>query len=704
LLSGSTVRSGQCPHAALVHSRRGPSEAILRVEPSRRSLVNLTPSGRAGFRRLWHGLRQEIVATVSIVRQTSILFWVWCLAMFVPLSLVGLLPLGRLSLVLQAIGLGLFGLVMLFPSVLARVARSDDELGLRDREGAALVAYLPALIELAALPFFVAGQTILFRLVMQQVPGALPGNGWTDAWMVSLNNLLFSEIFFDVIDVFRLGLAPDPVHRLGQVLIFLTRLILSVAFIRVIVQLFRAAYFQAHGLGRGVDLVAALRTAADERDLGELGHVGDALSTGLDETIETLAARVRAAPTAEAWRGLLALREWAIPFLERRMANRPADAHDVAPLLERLRRGDPPSEPVSDPFRRTMAVTALVALVGGVLAAALVPGWIGLSVGIVVMALLGLLLVAPRTSLERCMNAGILPACPASRLSAATLLWSAGLAVTLVLVAFFAFDTAAHVATGVFQSAGAAPDRADIAGFVLANLLRLQLFLSAPDIFAMALPPIEHQPLLGSALTLLFRTALNLGLVSVFLTALSVSYTRAVTGSRLVANAELTLRIEALRGGRFGPALARHHAELVQEELWNLLIETDDPEVRRALAALRVYEWRTASSPPLALGERLAAASLALGLADRGSTEPALRMLAGVGADGRLEHLFPAVRVAVEVERGLVLQRAGMPEEAAEALRDAETRLARDAAGMTSEERERSRTELERAMAAQRAD
>ncbi|MEZ4587673.1 MAG: hypothetical protein R2909_14870 [Gemmatimonadales bacterium] len=106
---------------------------------------------------------------------------------------------------------------------------------------------------------------MLFELVMERVPGALPGAGWADAWMVSLNNLLFSEIFFDVIDVFRLGLAPDPDHRLGQVLIFLTRGVLSVAFIRVIVQLFRAAYFRAHGLGRGVDLLAALRTAAEER-------------------------------------------------------------------------------------------------------------------------------------------------------------------------------------------------------------------------------------------------------------------------------------------------------------------------------------------------------------------------------------------------------------------------------------------------------
>ncbi|MEZ4589500.1 MAG: hypothetical protein R2909_24245, partial [Gemmatimonadales bacterium] len=285
--------------------------------------MNLPPSGRAGLGRLWRGLREEIAATVGIVRQTSAMFWFYLLLMFVPLSLIGLLPLGRFSLVLQAIGLAAFGLLMLFPGIIARTARVDDQLGLRDREGPALVTYLPALIELAALPFFVAGQTVLFELVMERVPGALPGAGWADAWMVSLNNLLFSEIFFDVIDVFRLGLAPDPDHRLGQVLIFLTRGVLSVAFIRVIVQLFRAAYFRAHGLGRGVDLLAALRTAAEERDLAEVRHVGDALSAGLDGTIEALVARARAAPEGDAARGLFALREWAIPYLERQLAAAP---------------------------------------------------------------------------------------------------------------------------------------------------------------------------------------------------------------------------------------------------------------------------------------------------------------------------------------------------------------------------------------------
>ncbi|MEZ4587671.1 MAG: hypothetical protein R2909_14860 [Gemmatimonadales bacterium] len=341
-----------------------------------------------------------------------------------------------------------------------------------------------------------------------------------------------------------------------------------------------------------------------------------------------------------------------------------------------------------------MATLALLAT--GVIATALVPGWVGLAFGVAVLVWLALWLVAPRRSLERCMDAGVVPACRPSRLAGVTVLWSAGLALALVLAAPFTFAAAAHAAADVFAPLGAVPDRSAVAGFVAANLLRLQLFLSAPDIFGIAVPTLEHQPMLGSALTLLFRSALNLGFVSIVLTALSVSYTRVVSGSQLVANAELTLRIEALRGGRFGPALARHHAELVQEELWSLLVEADDPDTRRALAAIPVYDCRIHAPAPAALGERLALASAALGLARRGWRESALGLLTAGDGDGRPDHPFPATQVAVEIERGLGLRQLGRPDDAARAFARAETHLTRGAEAMSPSEREMLRAELER--------
>jgi hypothetical protein len=357
-----------------------------------------------------------------------------------------------------------------------------------------------------------------------------------------------------------------------------------------------------------------------------------------------------------------------------------------------------PVPPAPARVRPGRLVTALAVVTGAVAAAALLPGWLGLGIGVAVLGGLGWLLVTPRTSIERGIRFGILPAIDAARLAPATLIWATAVTAVLMLTAFFVFGRATTVAGTAFVSSAPVVGGRDIVGFLAGNLLRLQVFFSAPDIFAFGVPSLEQRPLLGSLLTLLLRTVLNVGLLAVVLTALSVAWSRAVVGSNLIGNDDLMMRVEAQTSGRFAPELARHHAGAVQEELLNLLAGAAEPEAEAALVDGGAYEWLVARPVAMRLGELVPASKAAVWIAESGWTEPAVALVTAVE---RGQHaLFAPGRVRVRALCAIALGRAGQGDRARSALQAAADELAREAGAMHPSDRVAAESAVVRAAAA----
>jgi hypothetical protein len=647
-------------------------------------------------------LGEELAETLAVVRHTSFPFWIGVLFLFGALALAGLLPLGRVSVYLQCVTLSLFGFLLTQADTVALEFRRDEEMELRDREGDLVVARLPTLLVLAALPLYLAGQAILFQRVMVHMPGVLEGSGWGDAWRLSLHNLLYTEILLDAADLFRLGLAPDPEHRLGQTLVFVTRALLSLAFIRVLIQIGRAAYFRAHGLGRGVDHGRALGRAVAQDDLPGIRHAMDGLFHGLQEAIDPLLDRALEPGGRTARRALHGLRVWAIPVLQARMAEA-SESHATAEsdarmegLLADLAEEEPPDPPEAQGKGPTslalylLPPAGLALGLGGVYG---VGGWPGLGLGVALLLVLAGLLLRPKASLERGVEVGIIPPFPGRRLAGRTVAWALGLSLAFLATAWVVFGVAVETVPEVFLTPHP-PDREEIGRFLLANLLRLQIFFSAPDLFAFWPPPFEQRPFVGSALTFLFRTALNLGLVAVVLATLSVSYSRLLGGSRLLGNDELAIRIEADRGGRFAPELLEHHAGALKEELWNLMRTAPRARHRRALA--EGCAWIVLEPPgDTVVGDLLPITVVASSIArEEGAEHAALELLRRVEADDRLAHLFPATRVQVLAHWALALHRVGLLDDALEALAMAEDEFSIWSEAMATPDREDAEEEL----------
>ncbi len=693
---GSGSPKGPLPSWAGGCRARARPPFLLHGDPHAPFPVTADSRRRGGFRAVIRSLGEEVVETLVVARHTTFPFWFGVLLIFGALALAGLLPLGRFSVYLQCVTLSFFGLLIIQADGLALEFRRDDDMQLRDREADPVVAHLPTIMVLAALPLYLAGQTILFQRVMVHMPGVLEGSGWGDAWRLSVHNLLYTEILLDAADLFRLGLAPDPQHRLGQTLVFATRALLSLAFIRVLIQIGRAAYFRAHGLGRGTDNGKALRRAVAGDDLPGIRHAVDRLFEGLQEAIDPLLDRALEPDGLTARRALHPLRVWAIPVLETRMEEEEEPDPRKESLLAELWEERPPDPPEAHrpPSRRLpLSLLPPATLLLGLAVVHRVGGWLGLALGVGILLVLAGLLLRPKASLERGVEVGVVRPFPGRKLARRTVVWALGLAVAFLATAWVVFGVAVATVPEVFLTPHA-PDRGEIGRFLLANVLRLQIFFSAPDLFALWLPPFEQRPFVGSALTFLVRTALNLGLVAVVLATLSVSYSRLLGGSRLLGNDELAIRIEADRGGRFAPELIEYHAGALREELWDLMRTAPRARHRRALADGCAWIFIDPPEDPV-VADLLPTAVVASSIArQEGVEETALELLRRVEEDDRLFHLFPATRVQVLAHWAMALRFVGLPSEAMEALDMAEAEFQEWSRTMATPDREDAEEEL----------
>lgn len=569
-----------------------------RTEPGadRGTLGRARVGRRVGPLALGVAIGHEVAGVVATVRRTSPTTWLGFALLMGAAATVGALPLGWFALALQVVGFALVALMVVWPEAFAHSMRSDDAFEVRERDSAGVVTYLPVAVALFALPLYLLAQATLFWRLMRQVPGVLAAGGWGDAWRLSFDNLLLTELFLDAFDVFGIGLADDPPGLAGRLLVFATRLVLSVGFVRIALSLVRAAYYRAHGLGRGADVLSELRSAAEEGDAVRVAHLGRQVRDGATGTIDVLVARLDrtdASPEErrDANRCLRALRDWAIPYFDWCVLH----GDPRAPVLERLvsELRDAWEAPPLERPRPRRAWTAVLLLASLAVAAlvAWAPPALAFAFGTASMLILLWLLASPRAAYEAAMERGLVPYVPLGRLRGAILGSSALAASAFLLASWATLWHASALWPGAFEAPGGRVDARSLWAFVGASLLRVQATLSLPDVFGLAVPAVEQRPWIGSLLTFVLRTGLNLGFVAVVVTALQVRRDAQGFAGLIRVPDELAMRVEAHRGGRYAFPLVEHHDRAVRAVLWSVLDAAERHEVQEALAGSGAFEW-----------------------------------------------------------------------------------------------------------------
>src|SRR5690606_39637133 len=219
------------------------------------------------------------------------------------------------------------------------------------------------------------------------------------------------------------------------------------------------------------------------------------------------------------------------------------------------------------------------------------PAILGFPLGAVCMLLLAWLLTVPRTSYEWGMERGMLPFVSLWALPRATLAWSVTVAVAFALVSWSTLLHTAALWPGAFASVQGSIDGGSMLRFIAASVLRVQAFMSIPEVFGIGEAAIEQRPWLGSLLTLTLRTGLNLGFVAVVLTGLTLRRDREDLRGLVSVPADLAIRMEARRGGRYAPEMIVYHGLTIQFALWDALDAAEDAHVQDALVASGAFEW-----------------------------------------------------------------------------------------------------------------
>jgi len=214
--------------------------------------------------KLLYGLGAELRAIFGVVPLLRRPFWMaWGLCFL--LALVGLLP-GAVAVFAQLlvlIGLGLGGL---FSGFLAKRVRRRKWVDFPD--GREVAPFLPQLITLLVGPAYFLAMLVLFARMAAVFPGLLPATGWLDALLLAMDNFLRTQVFFDTAECFHLRLDGRVEGVAGASLVFVSRFLMDLVFIKLAVQLFNAAYFRAQGLGRGEDKLFTIKREVRGRRRG----------------------------------------------------------------------------------------------------------------------------------------------------------------------------------------------------------------------------------------------------------------------------------------------------------------------------------------------------------------------------------------------------------------------------------------------------
>ncbi len=514
-------------------------------------------------------------------------FWfswaTWC-----ALGLLGLVIGGWTGVILQGAVLLLLGLRGIFADRPAKRYRRLEAVAFP--EGPEVVPFLPQLLIILTFPPFFLAMTVLFWRIGREFPELLPVTGWADALALAGDNVLHTQVFFDFFEIFHLHLASRPGGWVGPTIIFVSRLLLDLAFIELVFRVGRAAYYRARGLGRGEDKLALIQDALDVGDATQVQYQCEAVGGSLRDAVDALVAHVESngAEADQAWRSLVTMREFALPYLERQFqAATGTERTRLGAWVDRLRSATalPPAPAVP---RRLWPLALLAAgLVGGLVTAFLLPGFAGLGVGLAMLIVVGWLVIRARAWLDRLVRWGALRPFTPDRLARMIIAWVLLLAPLLVATAARVVALADQQAPGAFTSEiGDAVNLPSSLGYVFENLLHTQIFVDTLEIYHLKIAPVRTSGPAGYLLTFLTRIIFDLGIVAVVIALGSGWYNRVIRKFPVTPGAERTLRDEALECGPHADVLIGYHYREVRDFLVGRLRDhAGNAELALALSA-----------------------------------------------------------------------------------------------------------------------
>lgn len=559
------------------------------------------------FLRIVSGLGAELRATVGVYALLKRRFW-----FFYALLILATLTVAVLPGVFAAVGAGLMvvalGLGGIFSGSVAKRLRAFG--WVRFADGPEVVPYLSqAVAILLGPPFFLALMS-LFHAAAPYFAALAPAGNWLLALALSIDGFLHTQLFFDFFESFRLRLYPKPEAGWGwqaATLIFVARALLDIAFIKLAVQLIRAAYFRALDFGRGGDPIAQARDAADDDDYGAVRlhsrEVGKSVRAAADDLRLHVEAGGKCAEQARL--GLRAMKDFAISHFEDKVETQLGDERArTEAFIDELKADDGP-EPAAKPvgLLHLVYLALMYVVLAGLTAVAwyapLETSW-ALSIGLT--ALLGWFLIAPRRWLDRFEAWHILPAGSPGWMPFRILLWLAFLTPLFMLTSSEVLVLVARAVPSAFGLSSADQvTGASALAFVAENMLRTQVFVDTVEIYSLKMLDWQQAGLLGGLLTFLLRLTFNIGLLAVLVPFFLEQFNRLFRGLKTRPDAELLLRREARNCGPHAALLVSYYFTQVRDWFVEAMAESQaKPKMLGALAAsgfVRDFQARYPEGP-----------------------------------------------------------------------------------------------------------
>ncbi|HKI30999.1 MAG TPA: tetratricopeptide repeat-containing protein [Gemmataceae bacterium] len=497
------------------------------------------------FGKLTSGVRAECAAILNVLRLLRPQFWLAWSAL-IPFSVVGLMG-GAVGVWAQSAVLVGLAAVGLFSGSIARWVRRRR--WVRYPDGPEVAPFLSQLITILVAPLYFVAMAVLFARLNGAFPGALPVSSWRDALVLSCDTVLHGQVFFDVLETFDWRLISPADNFCGRSVIFVSRFLMDLVFLKLLLQALSAGVYRARGLGRGEDVLFQLREALRACDAARTRHLARSVDESLRSAVDALAAAVQAGTeyAGEARRALAILRNFSLPYLRHCAEVLAGDERRrLLSLIDELRHdAEPPHS------SRALARHVRKLVMGGVLVAcAAAPFFVGtLPALVLALAMSGLLtwvLVGSRGWLDRLARWRVICPLAPKRFPFAVAAVSLLAAPLLIATESVVFRSVYALDPGIFAAAEPGDvDHVSAAAYVLANLLRTDVFLDIADTYHLKVPRLAPTGFLGCLLTFITRTVFDMGLISVVLSFAGVLFNRVWRRFPVTRNAELELRTEA---------------------------------------------------------------------------------------------------------------------------------------------------------------
>ena len=534
--------------------------------------------------RFIKGLRDELRAVVHVAPLLQPPAWA-------ALLVLALLPVaahlaldGGLLFWVQAVCLLGIGLLGLFSEFVAYYWRRRH--WTRFPDGEEVVPFLPALLTLLSFPLYFFASVSLFAAAGQAWPHLIPVPDSGAAWGAALDNLLRSQIFFSLFEVFKLRLGPEFEGLHAENLVFATRFFLSAALIKFIIVLARAAYYRSRDMGRGTDLMARLEKAVVADDPALTAQVAGRLGDSLRDACDRLQAQTHQGQAQYAWQALAAMQAFALPHFERCVKAATGNTwHAQNAFLQQFRQHihitEIPAQPASR--RRSLLATPVLLLAGLSAVQFVLPGLAGTALSAVLLLLLAWLVLDTRRWAEALEQRGLIRAATPEQLAAwmqRGIWFAAPLLIATQTRLLFGLHEAG---VPLFAPAPVTVDAVAVLFFTFDNLLRTQMLVDIFQVYGFYTADLRHEGLFGGLTTWANRLLLDATVIMAVKLWFDKRWFKLrrrwkkpeqkpeKTAKPKLDNAELRLHEEAERCGIHSPMLIRRYYEALHERLLALI-------------------------------------------------------------------------------------------------------------------------------------